>query len=445
MKNFLISILMISSFFSLNALNLEEAKQIALKNNPDLLAAEESNKASKNNLWKTYLSIAPSASVSGGFTRYDEEKILQNSNDAYDGLYNYQLVINQPIFNGGKVWLGAGLAKDADNISNESFKSARLNTISNLEKKYFSVLKNQALLDIANKNLQTSKTNTDIAKVKFESGSLSKAGYLQMQSEQANKEVSLIQVETLYQTSLLDLENFLSLEKIDELQEISADDYQAELQKLKETDMEEINGLVDEIMQIGKKENPTLRISELSVKTNNKSLLMAGGNFLPTLNLQYSKSWLKYDFEDTFNDNVGQLGINVSVPIFPLVDNGLEVAVARNKLKQAKYSLESTENNIALSIKSSVLNMVSAAKTVYSSKLALEYSAETYEQMKEYFANGKITANELLSAEIMYTSAQNQVATGFYDYLSAKSSLLALMGTEDENVLNNILAQIGME
>lgn len=441
MKKIVLSIIAISLFVCLTAqsLSLAEAKQLALKNNPDLLAAEESNKASNNSLWKTYLSIAPTASISGGYTKYDEEKILQNTNNVYDGRYNYQLVVNQPIFNGGKVWLGAAMSQDAHRISNESLKSTRLNTISSLERKYFAVLKNKTLLEIATKTLQTSKTNTEIAKVKFEAGSLSKAGYLQLQSEQANKEVSLIQMETLYQTSLLDLANFLSLDMIDELQEISTDDFQAELQKLKETDMEEINGLVAEIMQIGKKENPALRISELSVKTSNKSFLMAGGNFLPAINLQYLKSWSKYDFEDEFSNDIGQLGVNVSVPIFPLADNGLAVAVARNNLKQAKYSLESTENGIELAIKSSVLNMVSAAKTVYSSKLALDYSFQTYEQMKERFANGQITANELLSSEIMYTSAQNQVATSFYDYLSAKSSLLALMGTEDAEVLNEII------
>ncbi|MFC1898420.1 TolC family protein [Candidatus Cloacimonadota bacterium] len=438
MKQLIITILLIS-VFGLNALNLKEAKEIALKNNPALLAAEESNKASKNSLWKTYLSIAPTATLSGGYTRYDEEQTFQNTTNTYDALYNYQLVVNQPIFNGGKVWLGAGMASDANKISNETYISTRLNTISSLETKYFAVLKNQALLEIARKNLQTSKTNTEIAKVKFEAGSLSRAGYLQLQAEQANKEVSLIQMETLYQTSLLDLTNFLRIDKIDKLEEISQTDFLPELENLKEIDVTKIEILVDEIMDIGMVQNPTLQISRLSMQTSDKSLWMAGGNFLPTLNLQYSKRWNKYDFEDEYTDGIGQLGLNVSIPIFPLIDNGLEVAKARNNLKQAKYNMESAENGIELAIKSSVLNMVSAAKTVYSSQLSLDYSYETYEQMKERFANGQITANELLSTEIMYTSAQNQVATSFYDYLSAKSSLLKLMGTEDVGQLNKII------
>jgi len=438
MKQLIIAILLIS-VYGLNALNLQEAKDIALNNNPDLLAAEEANKASKNSLLKTYLSIAPTASLNAKATYFDETVAMQNSPIDYNASYNYNLIVNQPIFNGGKVWLGAAMAKDTNKISNESYISTRLKTISSLETKYFAVLKNQALLEIARKNLQTSKTNTEIAKVKFEAGSLSKAGYLQLQAEQANKEISLIQMEMLYQTSLLDLTNFLGIDKIDKLEEISQTDFQAELENLKEIDMTKIEFLVDEIMNIGLNQNPTMQISRLSMQTSDKLLWMAGGNFLPSINLQYSKSWMKYDFENEYDDNVGQLGLNVSIPIFPLVDNGLEVAKARHNLKQAKYNLDSAENGIELAIKSSVLNMVSTAKTIHASQLSLDYSYETYEQMKERFANGQITANELLSTEIMYTSAQNQVATSFYDYLSAKSSLLQLMGTEDAEQLNKII------
>ncbi|MDP8204422.1 MAG: TolC family protein [Candidatus Tenebribacter mawsonii] len=441
----IILILMIATFtYGLFAeiLTLDIAKKLALLNNPELLAAEEANKASKTNLWKTYLSVVPSATLSGNATYFDETQTMQNGIDEYDASSSYQLLVNQPLFNGGKVWLGAGISTDAHKISNASYTSTKLSTIVNLEKKYFAVLKSKTLLEIAEKNLQNSTTNAEIAKVKYEAGTLSKAGSLQLLSEQANKEVNQIQAETMYQTSLLDLTNFLQLDNITEMEEVDKNLYEIELEKLKELNINEIGILVEEIMNLGLSQNPTLKISEYSVKTSSKSMLMAGGNFLPTFNLQYSKRWSKYDFEDEYTDGVGQLGLNISLPIFPLVDNGLEVATARHNLKQAKYNLQYAENSIELAIKSSVLNMVSAAKTVYSSQLSLEYSSETYKQMKERFINGQITANELLSTEIMYTSAQNQFATSFYDYLTAKSSLMQLMGTEDLEQLNKIIKGI---
>ena len=55
------------------------------------------------------------------------------------------------------------------------------------------------------------------------------------------------------------------------------------------------------------------------------------------------------------------------------------------------------------------------------------------------FANGIITANELLSIEIMFTSAQNQYTNSFYNYLRAKSNLQLVMGIEDLQILEKIL------
>lgn len=163
---------------------------------------------------------------------------------------------------------------------------------------------------------------------------------------------------------------------------------------------------------------------------------------MPTISLQYLKTWNKYDFEDDLNDNSGQLSLNFSLPIFPLVDNGLEVAASRHNWKQSVYELQAAENTMELALKSSVLNLVATAKTVHASDISLEYARQTYEQMKERFSNGQITANELLSTEIMYFSAQNQSASSFYDYLSAKASLLQLLGTDDEQVLNKIIENI---
>ncbi len=60
----------------------------------------------------------------------------------------------------------------------------------------------------------------------------------------------------------------------------------------------ELDEMIEEIINIGEDSNPSLKISEISIRTNKKSLLMAGGNFLPSVNLQYSNNWSKYDFQD---------------------------------------------------------------------------------------------------------------------------------------------------
>ncbi|RLC57831.1 MAG: hypothetical protein DRH89_02590 [Candidatus Cloacimonadota bacterium] len=439
MKKFLLSIIVILISLGLIAqsLSLDEAKQLALKNNPDLLSQQQTTKASKNNLWQSYLNLIPSASLTGNYTKYDEQRLMMGLEPAEESKsYGYTIV--QPVFNGGKIWLGARIANDGYKIAKENLKNKTLSTIADVESKYFNVLENQVLLGISNKDLLASQTNVEIAKIRFDAGTLSKAEYLQLQSELAGKEVSLIQIENLYQISLLELANFLQIEKVNELAKIPIETHQATLDKLSNKSLSELDEMIDTIINIGENNNPSLKISEISVNTNKKSLLMVGGNFLPSVNLQYSNNWSKYDFQDEYNKS-GQLGINLSIPIFPLMDNGLGVAKANHNLKQSKYALETVSDGIKLSLQSSLINLIAAAKTVKSSKLAMEYSKETYDQMKERFTHGVITANDLLSVEVMFTSAQNQYTTSFYNFLRAKSSLLLVMGIEDPQILEKII------
>jgi outer membrane protein len=437
MKIKLTIILLLAISISLSALTLDEAKRLAIKNNPDLLAQQQETKASKNNLWQSYLNLIPSASLTGSYSKYDKPRMVGGSEPAEE-LKNYGYTIDQPVFNGGKIWLGARMANDGYKISKESLKNKTLSTIADVESKYFKVLENQILLEISQKDLLSSQTNVEIAKIRFDAGTLSKAEFLQLQSESVGKEVTLIQIENLYRISLLELANFLQIAEVKELTEIPIEIHQPTLDKLSNKSLSELDEMIGTIINIGWENNPSLKMSEISVNTNKKSLLMAGGNFLPAVSLRYSNNWLKYDYQNDYSES-GQLGINLSIPIFPLVDNGLGVAKANHNLKQSKYALETISDGIKLSLQSSLINLVAAAKTVKSSKLAMEYSKETYGQMKERFTHGVITANDLLSAEVMFTSAQNQYTSSFYDFLSAKSTLQFVMGIEDSQILEKIL------
>ena len=418
------------------SLSLDEARKLALRNNPDLLAQQQAAEASKNNLWQSYLKLIPSASLTGNYIKYDEPVLMGPSPVEESKSYGYS--ITQPVFNGGKIWLGAQMANDGYKVAQESLKNKTLSTIADVESKYFKVLENQVLLEISNKDLLSSQTNVEIAQIRFDAGTLSKAEYLQLQSELAGKEVNLIQIENFYQISLLELANFLQIEKVNELAEIPIATHQSTLDKLSSKSLSELDDMINMIINIGESNNPSLKAAEISVDTSKKSLLMAGGNFLPSVNLQYSNNWSKYDYQDDYSES-GQLGINLSIPIFPLVDNGLGVVKANHNLKQSKYALETVSDGIKLSLRSSLINLVAAAKTVRSSKLAMEYSQETYGQMKERFTHGVITANDLLSVEVMFTSAQNQYTTSFYNFLRAKSILQLVMGIEDPYILEQIL------
>ena len=439
MRKLILMMIFVASCFILNAeiLTLKEAKEIALKNNPDLLAEEHAKKSAKYDFWKSTLSLIPSVNLDGTYTKY-KPGLGMGVGTAADESRTYGYTISQPIFNGGKIWFGSRIQNDAAKIADAIYLSKRLGTITDVESKYFSVLENQDLLETAQKDLQSSEIQLEIARVRYETGTLSKADYLQLQSQKASKEVSLIQIENLYSISKLALANFLQISPDYTLEKISLDLYENYLKNFQSLNPVQIDELISEVIEISKENNPSLKMAELSEAINKKSLLMAGGNFLPSLNLSYSKTWSKYDFQDVYEDSE-RLMLIASVPIFPIADNVAGYVKAKHNYRNSYYNYRSAEDGIELGLKSSVFNLVASARTVYATKKALEFAEETYLQMEERFRNNIITTSNLLDAEVMLTSSRNQYTKSVYDLLRARSSLQQLMGVEDEQILMQYL------
>ncbi|NQT65840.1 MAG: TolC family protein, partial [FCB group bacterium] len=103
--------ILLSMSLTAQSLSLDEAKKLALKNNPDLLSQQQATKASKNSLWQAYLNLIPSASLTGNYTKYDEPRMMLGL-EAAEESKSYGYTIDQPVFNGGKLWLGARMSND---------------------------------------------------------------------------------------------------------------------------------------------------------------------------------------------------------------------------------------------------------------------------------------------------------------------------------------------
>ncbi len=427
-------------------LTLAEAQDLAMENNPDLKAEYHAMKSADWQYRQSFLSLFPSANLSGSYMKYDDEKSVNTGTDPltgqptaykYDEIRSYSVTVTQPIFNGGKIWLGSRIGRDAAKISESAYESKRLSVLSETESKFYTVLENQELVEIASKSLESAQQNLDRAQVRYETGTLSKADILNMQSELASKDLQLIQMENVLSLSRIDLANYLQLGKIDDLEPIDFEAYQTEMEAIRGILNGNIETIIDRVIEKGLANNSTIEMAKRQVSMSEKSLLMSEGNFLPSINLQYQKQWQALEDEDF--EGEGQIMLTASVPIFPLIDNGSGVMKAKHDNRNAEYTYRSTEDGIKTALRSGIYNLVTAAKSVRASKLALDFAEETYQQMQERFRSELITTSDLLDAEVMLTSARSNYATSQYNYLRYRSSLLVLMGTDDETVLTDIL------
>jgi len=416
----------------LGAINLDESIELALGNNLELKSQEESLKAAKTDVISAYLSLGPSATLGMNYRENDA------SLDKEDYSNTLSLQVSQPIFNGGKILLGSMINRDLYEIEEQSLIAKKLEVIAETENKYFLVLEADEFMNISQQNFESAEVNFQKGEVRFEAGTISQVELLQLKSDRASKDVSYIQSQNRLKIVKQDLQNYLQLEILPAVQEVDFTQYEQMIDSLKL--VKDMNSFIPELFQIASQQNPTLQITDISKSTSKKSLWMAAGNFMPSVNFSYGKSWGDSDALMGMKDyeSSENIGINISVPIFPIADNGLNLAKANYNLRKATYTAENTNDGIQLALRNALYTLVSNARLIDSAKLAYQYADESYQQMEERYNNGLITTNDLLASRVMMSSAQSAYASAKYDFLRSQTTILQQLGTDDKKMIKKI-------
>ncbi len=414
-------------------LNLEQALNSALENNPALRTAASEMKSAQKSSQSSFLGLGPAASLN-----YSKRYMNPSTITGVDETSSLNISASQPLFNGGKVFLSSQIAESTYKIKKAAWRSKLLEVATNTQMKYYSVQSNREMVKALEKSLEQSTTSLTIAQAKYETGLLSNAELLQMRSEKLSKELDLINMRNAYVLSKLELADYAGITGDFEIEDFSATAFDDLLAAVNNLSPAQQQLLEERLLKLGEENNPTLQISQIGINNARKARLLAAGNFLPSLNLSYSYSWDNSNINEDFEGS-STLGLLASVPIFPLADNALNYQAARYDLRSSELTYESTRNSIILAIRSSLLNLITSAKAVESARLGSEYAWETWQQMRANFEQGLVSANDLLSIEVMVISSDTSYITSRQKLLESISSLNQLLGLEDKEQLIKII------
>jgi outer membrane protein TolC len=164
---------------------------------------------------------------------------------------------------------------------------------------------------------------------------------------------------------------------------------------------------------------------------------MTKGNYLPSVSLTYSTEWAKTNLTDEFENN-GTVSLVASIPIFPIYDNYLEVQKSQIDQKKIDLNKKQLDENIKSMINSTVYSLVLGARQFYSAGLAENLALETYSNVQERAESGISTEDELNNARLNLLRAKYNSTNAYYSILRAKSELLKIIGSDNENDIINL-------
>jgi|SRR5690554_276928 outer membrane protein len=420
----------VSGLIAEQSISLEEAKEIIIRNNPEFLAKESALKAAEWEMRAALSAMFPSLNLQAGYN-YLDPKPYATAAENYT--LSYGLNASQPIFLGGKLWLSYRMKSDALQIAKADLNNTRLNLLSQLEEAYYNCLLTTELYEINLRALDIASQNLDIAGTRMETGTLSRADYLQLQAELSTREVNLLQAEKNRQLSYRRLQNMLKIDDF-EVQPVDFSLYERLIDFYQNIEHSEQEFLRERLIEYGIENNPMLVISRTRKSISNKSRKISFGNFLPTINLSASRNWNNnYSGERDFDSTTTYM-LSASLPIFPIFDNYSTYRSSHHSYQQTERETESAEDSIKLSIEAAFYSGISSARTITSAELAYDYAEETYRMMEERFQNGLISSLDLISVELLLTSSSLSATTSKYEFLKNRSVLMHLLNMDDDEL-----------
>lgn len=460
MKNLLITSLLLTSLIALGQqkrmLTLEECIDIAVENNLTVQRSELNLTSAEISLMQSKASRYPNLNGSGNFGYSWGRGIDPTTN---------QFTTQRISFNGVSASSGVTLINGFQ--INNSIKQSKLdqqaseydllkviNDISlNTALNYLNVIFNKELLENAKFVLESGNQQLERTKKLVQSGALPISNELQLISQVATNEVTLINAQNNLDLSLLTLKQGLLLppgEQIDiVIPEIEVN--QAEVE----------GSTIKDVYEVALQNQPEIQSADLRVESAKVGVNVANGGVFPSLSLNgsvntnYSDAFKDFNvtnvtpigldptffetasgeqifeqqfdvdgdfntvaFSDQYSDNLSKrLSVNLSIPIF----NGFQTKanIQRSKITQQQAEIAATEQRNALyqTIESSYRNALAAAKTHSASQRQVEALEETFRALENQYNLGASNFTDFQVASNNLFQAKTDLSRAKYDFI----------------------------
>jgi len=437
---FLCIVIILFSFTSLKAeqinerkkdetisLTLQEAIEIALKKNKEILITKEKLKEAEQSIRIARAGYFPSLDLSGNYTHLSEvpsielppplggETFAMGGQDSY----SFTLSLSQPLYASGRINLGYEQAKLNYQKAKEELTCKENEIIFEVKKSFYSALLTKENLHLVEESLEQAQRHLNIVESLYQTGRVSKFDLLRAKVKVSNLKPEVIQAKNALYLSIEELANLLSLST-------SSIELKGEF-KFEPTEVR-----LEEAVEKTLSYNSDLKSLELQEKIGEIFFRLSRLANMPSLsfvgNYQFNNPPEgKNEWEKDWNIN-----LILSVHLF---DAGKSQAVAsqrESQLKEINLSLEQLKDGIILQVKSAFWNMETAKESILAQRENIGQAKEALSIAESRYKNGTITNLEVLDTQLALTRAKVGYLKALYDYNIAKITLEKIMNIKGE-------------
>lgn len=412
------------------AMSLPELIQIALERNPGLHAAQNDitvagkgvEAAKGQHFGRLDLRANDSTYGPQNNKLVTQTMVLNQSSLVQRGIgtFNHNLFgfggfLTIPIYTGGRITHQVAVEQIATRLAEDRLAQTRDSLIFNVSSTYYGILKVREFIRATEKSTEQLRESKRVVEGRFRVGKAVAVDVFKINTRLAAKEQELIRLQNAQEVFYGVLNTLLGVEAVGGKVLI-----QGELSPTSEA--LNLNENVEEALR----RRPEILAKEKQVAMQEKKILIARADLLPSVSLNGSVQGFMGDRSKLFDNEFA--GLAVGVPIFTGGTLEARVAQERLRLEQFRQELAETKLSTTQEVQAAYLNVIEAEARMRAAQAATAEAKEVLrvEQLKVSAGRGII--ENLLDAQAAELEAEQNFSAGVADSLTQRIALKKAVG-----------------
>lgn len=399
-------------------LTIDEAVSVGLEDNPDVRSARFRFDATRAGLWEAYGNFLPQLDLTAVLQRSGSGQfvvggVVVPNPQTYTTFYQFQ--VTHRLFDAGRDFFRLESARVERRVADADVGLERLRTQAEIKRSYIGARSAEALRNQAGREIERRRLRQDLARARFELGSVTRSDVLQAQIAVSQAQVDSVTQEAEVRRVKLDLLRAMGVE---------ADPDSVELVERVEVFEPEFD--VEALVQAALRDHPTvvrlraLRESRESDHWINKT------TYLPTLqaaagfesSASDTSEFLFRDFQDR-----PVYSLSLTWELFGGFRRYNLTTRSKAELRAADEAVRGAELQVEAAVRQAYLDLLTAYRTRIAREESLELAGKELELAQERYRIGALSFPDLLDSQVTFASAETDYISAGSDFFLALAEL----------------------
>ncbi|WP_303280162.1 TolC family protein [Flavivirga aquimarina] len=426
-------LLVVSSYAQQKKWTLQECVSYALENNISikqtentLLVNEQDIIAAKGNFLPSVSgSLGERMSIGSGFDPVTNLRINNQTTHSF----NYNLSVSQNVFNGFRTLNLYKQSRLNQEISNLELARIKDDISLNVVNAYLNVLFNIENLEIAQAQYDFSDKQLQQVKDLVDAGVQPRANIFDAEATLSRDAQQVTIAENNLNLALLTLSQLL---------QVPYNGFNVEVIDIDTPSETLLYNEITPILNHALENRNEIKIAEKNIENSELNTEISKSGYLPSVSFGYGfgSVWSESKNDLTKQAYFRELDLNkghnfnlsVSIPIFSRFQNKTAVAKSKIQEENSKLSLDQAKLDLESNIQGAYTDAQAALKAYIAAKKSLESQELAFNNSKERYDIGSMTAFDLEQARVQLINAQSSLINAKYDFVFKTKVLDFYMG-----------------